>query len=98
MGAEAMVRGESDLIQNIGQLRRRQIMKREQANDAIELAYHGRVYTINAGLRWDGQSWQFGCRQLGLVSGSYATAQDALLAGIAMVVQGGSTRRADLVA
>ena len=40
MGAEAMVRAESDLIQNIGQLRRRQIMKREQANDAIELAYH----------------------------------------------------------
>ena len=73
-------------------------MKPEQANDAIELAYHGQVYTISAGLRWDGQSWQFGCRQLGLVSGSYATAQDALLAGIALVVQGGSTRRGDLVA
>ena len=93
-----MVRAESDLIQNIGQLRRGQSMKREQANDAIEFAYHGRVYTISAGLRWDGQSWQFGCRQLGLVSGSYATAQDALLAGIALVVQGGSTRRGDLVA
>jgi hypothetical protein len=73
-------------------------MKRGQANDAIEFTYHGRVYTINAGLRWDRQSWQFGCRQLWLVTGSYATAQDALLAGIALVVQGSSTRHANLIA
>jgi hypothetical protein len=74
-------------------------MKRERANDSIEFAYHGRVYTISVGLRLDGQSWQFGCRQLWLVTGSYATAQDALLAGIALVVQGGGLpRHADLVA
>lgn len=73
-------------------------MKREADTDFIELTYHGKVYTIFADLRWDGQSWQFCCQELGLVTGSYATSQDALLAGVALVVQGDSTHRADLVA
>lgn len=73
-------------------------MKHGAAPDFIEFTYHGRVYTIIADLRWDAQSWQFCCQELGLVTGSYATAQDALLAGVARVVQGDSTDRADLVA
>lgn len=73
-------------------------MKAKIASDSIELSYHGRVYTISADRRMNGQTWQFSCRQLGLVRGSYATARDALLAGVALVVQGDVTPRASLVA
>jgi hypothetical protein len=49
-------------------------MKGKLANELIEFSYHGRVYTIRADRRRDGQCWQFAVRQLGLVTGSVATA------------------------
>jgi hypothetical protein len=67
------------------------------AQDAVEFAYNGRVYTIVAMPAWSGAAWQFGCRQLGVVRGSYATRDDALLAGIAMIVRR-PTQRQDLAA
>ncbi len=73
-------------------------MKEKRVNEMIEFSYHGRVYTISADRRWDGQSWQFSVRQLGLVTGSFATAQDALLAGVVLVVQRDPTPPTDLVA
>jgi hypothetical protein len=55
--------------------------------DAVEFAYHGKVYTIVAIPAWSGTAWQFGCRQLGIVRGSFATRDDALLAGISLIVR-----------
>ncbi|MBX6342218.1 MAG: hypothetical protein IRY97_07155 [Thermomicrobiaceae bacterium] len=69
----------------------------EQRIDSIEFAYRGRIYTIWAMPGGDGRRWVFGCRELSLVRGSFASAQDALLGGIEMVVRG-ETPRAELAA
>ena len=46
---------------------------------------------------WSGAIWQFGCPQLGVIKGHFATRDDALLAGIAMIVRR-PTQRGDLAA
>jgi hypothetical protein len=69
----------------------------QQQMDSIEFAYRGKVYNIVAVPTWSGTNWQFGCRQLGMVAGEFATPDDALLAGIAMIVRR-PTRRDDLAA
>jgi hypothetical protein len=66
-------------------------------DDSIEFAYHGRVFTIVALPAWSGAIWQFGCPQLGVIQGHFATRDDALLAGIAMIVRR-PTQRGDLAA
>ena len=71
--------------------------KQQPANDSIEFAYHGRVFTIVAMPTWSDSIWQFGCPQLGVVQGRFATRDDALLAGIALIVRR-PTPRADLAA
>lgn len=55
--------------------------------ETIEFAYHGRVYTIWAVPGPGEHHWRFGCQELGIVSGSYATAQDALLGGVDTVIR-----------
>lgn len=60
---------------------------RRQAMETIEFAYHGQVYTIWAVPGPDSHCWRFGCQELGVVHGAYATAQDALLGGIDTVIR-----------
>ena len=74
-------------------------MQRQQNHpmESIEFAYRGKVYNIVALPTWSGANWQFGCRQLGMVGGEFATPDDALLAGIAMIVRR-PTSRDDLAA
>lgn len=68
-----------------------------EAMESIEFAYRGRVYTVWAVPGSDTHHWRFSCRELRLVRGSYATAQDALLAGIDMVIRA-RTRPEELAA
>lgn len=55
--------------------------------ETIQFAYRGKVYTISALIGSDGQRWAYGCHELGLVRGSFSTPHDALLAGIATLIQ-----------
>jgi hypothetical protein len=55
--------------------------------ETIQFAYRGRVYTISALIGGDGQRWVYGCHELGLVRGSFTTPHEALLAGIATLIQ-----------
>ena len=48
-------------------------MQQQPDVESIEFAYRGRVYTIVALPTWSGTAWQFGCRQLGTVHGTFAT-------------------------